>query len=145
MLLHAIHHTMICTLKNRKFRGHSLSLWIDFAAKKTSKTRGHANLLKFWNKRTFPLHTSIPCLVLSNRILGDHFLSLETTSCIHQTRIHSCSHSKKKHFILCISKTVKKKTHKELSLALLNTTSIHHFEPVFSNTLQLEAPFPLLF
>jgi hypothetical protein len=39
----------------------------------------------------------------------------------------------------------KKKTHKELSLALLNTTSIHHFEPVFSNTLQLEAPFPLLF
>jgi hypothetical protein len=58
--------------------------------------------------------------------------------------IHAVTQKKNTSFY-AFSKTVKKKTHKELSLALLNTTSIHHFEPIFNNILQLEAPFPLLF
>jgi hypothetical protein len=29
---------------------------------------------------------------------------------------------------------------KELNLALLNTTSIHHFEPIFTTIPQLEGP-----
>jgi hypothetical protein len=61
-LHHAIHTctlAMPCTHQNRKFRGHSLSLWIDFAAKKKpAKQEAMPTCLNFGTKGHF--HSILP-------------------------------------------------------------------------------------